>query len=738
MMSALIEAALRSLLVGLVVMSGLRVFRVRNVLGQKAAWGLVLLAAFAMPLLSPITARWQVLPPSATLMLPVHPMTLLEELQARIQAKSTSDRKPAPSATSTPAANPPRSKDSPAQELSPSWGQHAKATSTDRLRAERVIVPTQKAAYVVSPTRETQRQGPPNRALSFSAWAFALYLGIAALLFFRIVLGLAVTLRLWRSSEAVPVHKVPYFATSVPVRSSVRVSSPITIGSGVLLPADYETWDTEKLCIVLAHERSHIRQGDFYLQLLAGLYAAVVWFSPLGWWLKRELADLAEAISDRAGMQAAQSRTSYAEVLLEFAAAPRPAAIGVAMARPGSLSRRIERLLNDHAFRQSFANGRRALVAVVLVPLAIFVATAMVRVEAAPAEQPSTRALASLPIKLAPTQIPEPEPADSAQQLASEDGEWGNLSVPAWPAVSSSSAALPEPEAQAALSDEIASVDPPGLSQLRIMGVARASAEGAEPSGAMSFDRTLSVTGEAQLTVSTGSGNIHLAHGSEGQIRIHGRIHVNRDASEEEARRIAANPPIEQDGNVIRVGQHEEHWHGISIDYEVEAPAGTLLEANSGSGDIVDEGVGQNAKLETGSGDIEARGLQGPFVVKTGSGNITAEQVGQGDVKAETGSGDIEVKGIHGSFRAQTGSGNIKATGTPSAAWTLETGSGDIELWAGSTPLTLDVSTGSGSLTTDREMLVQGSLDRHHIKGNLNGGGPTVRAQTGSGDIRLH
>jgi DUF4097 and DUF4098 domain-containing protein YvlB len=255
----------------------------------------------------------------------------------------------------------------------------------------------------------------------------------------------------------------------------------------------------------------------------------------------------------------------------------------------------------------------------------------------------------------------------------------------------------------------------------------------------MSFDRTLTVSGETQLMVATGSGNIHLTRGSGSQIHIHGQVHVKDDGSEEQARQIAANPPVEQNGNVIHVGQqHEEHWHGISIDYEIEAPAGTLLGAMSGSGDIVDEGVGQNAKLETGSGNISAKGLEGALVVKTGSGDITAEQTGQGDVKAETGSGNIEIKDIHGSFHAQTGSGDIKATGTPSSPWTLDTGSGNVEIWPGSAPLTLDGSTGSGSVTTDHEMLVKGSLDHHHITGNLNGGGPLVHVETGSGDIHIH
>jgi hypothetical protein len=35
-------------------------------------------------------------------------------------------------------------------------------------------------------------------------------------------------------------------------------------------------------------------------------------------------------------------------------------------------------------------------------------------------------------------------------------------------------------------------------------------------------------------------------------------------------------------------------------------------------------------------------------------------------------------------------------------------------------------------------MLTQGSSDRHHVTGKINGGGPTVRIETGSGDIRIH
>ncbi len=275
-----------------------------------------------------------------------------------------------------------------------------------------------------------------------------------------------------------------------------------------------------------------------------------------------------------------------------------------------------------------------------------------------------------------------------------------------------------------------------GVAAAVVMALAALPAIAAEAT----FERNLQVNGRVELSVSTGSGNIHLTHGSGAQVHIFGRVKSNwaNGGNEEKVREIAANPPIEQTGNIIRIGSHHENLHNISIDYEIQAPADSFLDAGSGSGDVTDDGVGENAKLNTGSGNIHATGIHGGFVVNTGSGNIYAEQGGSGDVKAQTGSGNIELRNLNGSLRATTGSGDIKIAGAPEGDWKLETGSGNVEFWPGSSPMTLDASTGSGTVHTDHEMAVQGSFDHHHITGKINGGGPTVRIETGSGDVRIH
>lgn len=252
------------------------------------------------------------------------------------------------------------------------------------------------------------------------------------------------------------------------------------------------------------------------------------------------------------------------------------------------------------------------------------------------------------------------------------------------------------------------------------------------------FERTLNVNGRVELNISTGAGSIHLSRGADNQVHVVGHVKsgwgANNDAR---VREIAAHPPIEQVGNIIRIGLHHENLHNISIDYDIQAPANAFLEASSGSGSLIIDGVGDNAKLSTGSGDIRATGLKNSFSANTGSGSISIEQTGQGDVRAQTGSGNIELRGIRGGLRAGTGSGSIRIEGTPTADWKLETGSGSIEFLPGRAGFTLDASSGSGGIHCDQQMSVQGSLDRHHVTGKVNGGGPTVRMETGSGSIHI-
>jgi DUF4097 and DUF4098 domain-containing protein YvlB len=279
-----------------------------------------------------------------------------------------------------------------------------------------------------------------------------------------------------------------------------------------------------------------------------------------------------------------------------------------------------------------------------------------------------------------------------------------------------------------------------------------------------SFERTYSVTGAVDLEVENHSGDISIHPGPAGSVTVRGKIHVNehwfRGDHRNDVDNIEKDPPIRQSGNNIRIDYLSSH--DISVDYEITAPADTTLSTHDGSGNQELEGlrgtidleagsgdlrlrdiVSSRVSLHDGSGDIVAQEISGPLTAEAGSGDVRVEEKGEGDVRIRTGSGEIDVRGVRGALRVESGSGDTDISGANTGPWDVRTGSGNVDLTLpAEAAFDLDATTGSGSVMTDRSisMTVQGDLrkSQHTIRGKVAGGGPLLRVQTGSGDIRIH
>jgi hypothetical protein len=256
------------------------------------------------------------------------------------------------------------------------------------------------------------------------------------------------------------------------------------------------------------------------------------------------------------------------------------------------------------------------------------------------------------------------------------------------------------------------------------------------------FERTLTVTGPTDLDVTTGSGSITVRVGEGTSVRIIGNIYVHNGgglSAEEKVRRLEANPPIEQNGNVIRIGHIKDHdlRSHVGISYELSVPATTRLRANSGSSGIEAAGLRVAVDVNTGSGSIRLAQIDGELRANTGSGGIAIDQAA-GDVRASTGSGSIQVAGLAGAVQASTGSGSIVVEGKLSGTWHLETGSGSITVrLPADAAFELDAHTGSGGVNTSHLVSLVGSFDKGTLRGTVRGGGPRLIARTGSGGIRI-
>ncbi|HEY6936884.1 MAG TPA: hypothetical protein VI424_07015, partial [Terriglobales bacterium] len=123
-----------------------------------------------------------------------------------------------------------------------------------------------------------------------------------------------------------------------------------------------------------------------------------------------------------------------------------------------------------------------------------------------------------------------------------------------------------------------------------------------------SFQRTLTVTGPVDLDVSTGSGDIDVHSGAVGSVQVTGRIKVSGwgGNGDEKVRRLEQNPPIEQNGNSIRIGYitDPDLRRNVSIDYQIVVPQATSLTSHTGSGDQKIDGIKGPLEARSGSGDM--------------------------------------------------------------------------------------------------------------------------------------
>jgi hypothetical protein len=229
----------------------------------------------------------------------------------------------------------------------------------------------------------------PPRTLAL-LWAG--YATVAAVLLVRIVVGLVAIHMVWRGATPVPSLST----AGMPVRVSPRVTTPVAIGRGVLLPVDWPNWSAAKRAWVLAHERSHVEQHDVQWLLVARTYRAVFWMNPFAWWLVRRLSLLAEQISDDAALSADGRRADYAAVLLTFATSHRSPMPMVAFARRSDLSRRIERILGNERVVASGLRTRSAVFAAALAIALLSTATPWLQIAMNPERRTVLPSLAPL------------------------------------------------------------------------------------------------------------------------------------------------------------------------------------------------------------------------------------------------------------------------------------------------------------------------------------------------------
>jgi hypothetical protein len=298
------------------------------------------------------------------------------------------------------------------------------------------------------------------------------------------------------------------------------------------------------------------------------------------------------------------------------------------------------------------------------------------------------------------------------------------------------------------------------------------------PSVSGSFDRTLSVSGPIRLELTNTSGDVSITGSADGKVHVHADARasgIGFESPEKRMNDLLANPPVEQHGNTIRIGEEMRRLRNVNVSYVIEVPRDTEVASSVLSGAQTIQDVRGPVKAEAASGSIRVSHIERQTQLSTLSGSIRADNIGEdiransasgtvtvsnikGDVRisalsgstqitkpggrvdASTASGSVDVEGATSDVKAHAASGRVNVQGNPGATsyWDLKTASGSVELNVPpSASFHLAAEAVSGEIKMDIPVVVE-EKGKHSLRARVGtGSGGRIEIHTVSGEIRL-
>ena len=216
---------------------------------------------------------------------------------------------------------------------------------------------------------------------------------------------------------------------------------------------------------------------------------------------------------------------------------------------------------------------------------------------------------------------------------------------------------------------------------LLIPGRIRAQTDYTAPRNAV-----VNAAGARLIRVEAGAGFLHI-NGRPGltQVRVTGVARASSRRILDEIRLQA-----ERQGDVVVVKMvvpegASSFWnffrggYSEALDLTIDVPVTTPLDVSDGSGETTIKGTGP-VTIVDGSGDLEMSGITGNVDITDGSGNIILRGV-DGDVHIDDGSGDIDSNNVTGNFTiGHDGSGAVDVVGVGGTMRIGEKGSGPVSV----------------------------------------------------------
>lgn len=195
---------------------------------------------------------------------------------------------------------------------------------------------------------------------------------------------------------------------------------------------------------------------------------------------------------------------------------------------------------------------------------------------------------------------------------------------------------------------------------------------------------------------------------------------LKRGRSQTAVDRIEVVGAVEDD--TLRIAsEYPNDLSNVAVDLTVGLPAGVeLAAARTGNGDTRVRDVAGDATVASANGDARALDVDGFVTVESANGDAVARGT-TGIVAGRTANGDVDVEVFAVRERAEFTNAN-----------------GDVDV--GVDPgldATVALAVGNGNVEVDAELAVT-ERTRNRVEGRLGDGGPTLRASSGNGDVRLY
>jgi hypothetical protein len=293
-----------------------------------------------------------------------------------------------------------------------------------------------------------------------------------------------------------------------------------------------------------------------------------------------------------------------------------------------------------------------------------------------------------------------------------------------------------------------------------------------------SFERTFTVSGPTRLDLSNGSGNVEIRGSADGKVHIYGKVSAgwslfgNADKNVSE---VTANPPVEQSGDTIKIGKNSSWLKNVGIDYKIEVPRETEIDAGVASGGVTIDNVrgpvkassasgylhiyrverdtqvsaasgsidvssiGGFLRVSSASGDIVVANIKGAVSVNAASGSIRVENP-EDRVDASAASGSIDINGAKADLKVHAISGSINVSGDPSTnrLWELKSVSGSVDLRVPpNSSFLLSAEATSGDIRTNIPVIIE-EQGKHSLRAHVGSSSGRIEVHTVSGAINVH